>query len=113
MLHPRPLVLALLVLGSALVGPVKPHEESGEWGCESDPESRVAAQYRPGVVTLDGHADDWKDVNGFEFSLLPALDPDAENAYTGGKMTVKVLPSLIESIAIAYTDLFFYIVDKT
>ncbi|KAG5525448.1 hypothetical protein RHGRI_031939 [Rhododendron griersonianum] len=91
MLHPRPLVLALLVLGSALVGPVKPHEESGEWSCESNPEARVAAQYRPGVVTLDGHADDWKDVNGFEFSLLPALDPDAENAYTGGKMTVKAL----------------------
>ncbi|KAE9446678.1 hypothetical protein C3L33_21441, partial [Rhododendron williamsianum] len=91
MLHPRPLVLALLVLGSAVVGPVKPHEESGERSCESDPEDRVAAQYRPGVVTLDGHADDWKDVNGFEFSLLPALDPDAENAYTGGKMTVKAL----------------------
>lgn len=96
MLHPRPLVLALLVLGSALVGPVKPHEESGEWSCESDPEAWVEAQYRPGVVTLDGHADDWKDVNGFEFSLLPALDPDAENAYASGRMTVKVLPSLIE-----------------
>lgn len=95
MLHPRQLVLALLVLGSALVGPVKPHEESGKWSCESESEGRVPAQYRPGVVTLDGHADDWKDVNGFEFSLLPALDPDAENAYTGGTMTVKVLPSLI------------------
>ncbi|XP_058189981.1 uncharacterized protein LOC131307482 [Rhododendron vialii] len=91
MFHPRPLVLSLLVLGSALVWPVKPHEESGEWSCESDPEARVTAQYRPGVVTLDGHANDWKDVNGFEFPLLPALDPDAENAYTGGKMTVKAL----------------------
>ncbi|KAF7127490.1 hypothetical protein RHSIM_Rhsim11G0096600 [Rhododendron simsii] len=91
MLHPRQLVLTLLVLGSALVGPVKPHEESGKWSCESESEGRVPAQYRPGVVTLDGHADDWKDVNGFEFSLLPALDPDAENAYTGGTMTVKAL----------------------
>ncbi|CDP15247.1 unnamed protein product [Coffea canephora] len=70
---------------------VTSHEESGEWDCKPDSEARVPAQFRPGVVTLDGHADDWEDVYGFEFSLLPALDPDEENAYKGGKMTVKAL----------------------
>ncbi|PQP99144.1 uncharacterized protein Pyn_06086 [Prunus yedoensis var. nudiflora] len=49
------------------------------------------AEFGPGLITLDGHADDWKDMDGFEFSLLPALDPDAENEYRGGKMTVKAL----------------------
>lgn len=49
------------------------------------------AEFRPGIVTLDGHAEDWKDVDGFEFSLLPALDPDAEHEYNAGKMTVKVI----------------------
>lgn len=88
MVRLQPLILLLLVSGSTLV---RSHEESGEGSCESDSEARVPAQYRPGLVTLDGHADDWKDVNGFEFSLLPALDPDAENAYSGGKMTVKAL----------------------
>lgn len=48
-------------------------------------------EFRPGIVNLDGHADEWKDIDGFEFSLLPALDPDAENEYKGGKMTVKAL----------------------
>lgn len=47
------------------------------------------ADYRPGIVTVDGHGEEWSDVDGFEFSLLPALDPDEENAYEGGQMTVK------------------------
>lgn len=70
---------------------VTSHEESGEWNCEPDSEARVAAEFKPGLITLDGHADDWEDVYGFEFPLLPALDPDQENAYKGGKMTVKVV----------------------
>ncbi|KAG8648484.1 uncharacterized protein LOC110620880 isoform X2 [Manihot esculenta] len=49
------------------------------------------AEFRPGIVTLDGHADDWNDIDGFEFSLLPALDPDDDKEYKGGKMTVKAL----------------------
>ena len=70
---------------------VRAHEESGPWGCDPDPEKRVGAEFRPGLITLDGHADDWEDIDGFEFSLLPALDPDQENEFKGGKMTVKVL----------------------
>lgn len=73
------------------VGSVRPHEESGEWSCQPDEEARVAADYKPGIVTVDGHGDDWADIDGFEFSLLPALDPDQENHYPGGKMTVKAL----------------------
>ena len=54
------------------------------------PDVQILAEYKPGVVTVDGHADDWAEVDGSEFSLLPALDPDADKAYGGGKMTVKV-----------------------
>ncbi|GMP55555.1 hypothetical protein CsSME_00020339 [Camellia sinensis var. sinensis] len=61
------------------------------WSCESDPEARGAAEFSPGLVTLDGHADDWKNVAGFEFSLLPALDPHPNHEYKGGKMIVKAL----------------------
>lgn len=85
------LLIFLVIYSSSPIGLVSSHEESGEWSCELDPETRVQADFKPGVVTLDGHADDWKDVDGFEFSLLPALDPDQENEYKGGKMTVKAL----------------------
>lgn len=82
--------LILLVLGSVLIGWTSSHQESGDWSCESDSGIRVQAEFRPGIVTLDGHADDWNDIDGFEFSLLPALDPDDDKEYKGGKMTVKV-----------------------
>lgn len=42
-------------------------------------------------MSLDGHPDDWTDVDGFEFPLYPALDPDADHEYTAGKMIVKAL----------------------
>ncbi|KAM5550191.1 hypothetical protein ABKV19_001240 [Rosa sericea] len=83
--------LLLLVFCVPLLQWVNSHEESGEWSCESDSDIRIQAQFGPGLITLDGHADDWKDMDGSEFSLLPALDPDAETEYTGGKMTVKAL----------------------
>ena len=67
------------------------HEESGEWSCDSNLEIRVESEFNPGLITLDGHADDWKDVDGFEFALLPALDPHVENEYKAGKLTVKVV----------------------
>ncbi|XP_021812950.1 uncharacterized protein LOC110755931 [Prunus avium] len=84
-------VLVLLVFCVLLIRQANSHEESGEWSCESDSDIRVQAEFGPGLITLDGHADDWKDMDGFEFSLRPALDPDAENEYRGGKMTVKAL----------------------
>lgn len=86
----RFLLLLAFILGSIRIGVVNSHEEKGQWSCDSDLDVRVQAEFRPGIVTLDGHADEWKDIDGFEFSLLPALDPDAENEYKGGKMTVKV-----------------------
>lgn len=67
------------------------HEESGEWHCDPDDEAQISAQFRPGIVTLDGRADEWPDVDGFEFPLRPALDPDEDNQYRAGKMTVKAL----------------------
>lgn len=84
-------LFVLSLLGSALIRRVNSHEESGEWSCNSGLETQLVAEFRPGIVTLDGRTDDWKDIDGFEFALLPALDPDAENEYKGGKMTVKTL----------------------
>ncbi|KDP28276.1 hypothetical protein JCGZ_14047 [Jatropha curcas] len=84
-------LLVLLVLGSVLIGWASSHQESGDWSCESDEEIRVQADFRPGIITLDGRADDWKDIDGFEFALLPALDPDDDKEYKNGKMTVKAL----------------------
>ncbi|KAF5745935.1 hypothetical protein HS088_TW06G00100 [Tripterygium wilfordii] len=86
------LLSVLSVLGCALiVGRVNSHQESGEWNCDSDSEIRVQAEFKPGLVTIDGRPDDWKDIEGFEFSLLPALDPDEDKEYKGGKMNVKAL----------------------
>ncbi|KAA8536733.1 hypothetical protein F0562_029211 [Nyssa sinensis] len=87
----RFLLVAFGILASTPIGQVNSHQESGEWRCESDSEIQVLAEYKAGIVTLDGHADDWKDVEGSEFSLLPALDPDEDHEYKGGKMTVKAL----------------------
>ncbi|OIW13002.1 hypothetical protein TanjilG_15451 [Lupinus angustifolius] len=83
-----PFVLSLL-LASFILGGVESHQESGEWRCESESEIRVYSDFKPGVITLDGHADDWKDIDGSQFSLLPALDPHAENEFKGGKMIIK------------------------
>ncbi|CAM8942619.1 unnamed protein product [Rhodiola kirilowii] len=83
-------ILAFLSL-LLLIGRASSHEESGEWSCEPDPEARIQAEFKPAIVTVDGRGDDWKDVDGFEFSLLPALDPDQENEYKGGKMNIKAL----------------------
>ncbi|GLT43116.1 hypothetical protein SLA2020_170870 [Shorea laevis] len=92
MVRPRQLLFFFLfLLGSHFVGWVGAHQETGEWRCESESEIRVLADYRPGLITLDGLADDWKDIDGFEFPLRPALDPDQDHEYTGGKMTVKAL----------------------
>lgn len=85
------IVFVLVFLASASIGGVDSHEESGEWNCESNSEIQVQVEFKPGLITLDGHADDWKDIDGSEFSLLPALDPHTEHEYKGGKMTVKVL----------------------
>ncbi|XP_020593358.1 uncharacterized protein LOC110033648 [Phalaenopsis equestris] len=71
-----------------------PHEDHGgeETGnCEASPDVRIVADYRPGIITVDGHADDWAGVEGFEFSLYPALDPDADKAYAGGKISIKAV----------------------
>ncbi|KAE8009330.1 hypothetical protein FH972_005774 [Carpinus fangiana] len=85
------LPLLLLLLCSNSIGRVSSHQESGEWSCDADSENQVEAEFRPGLVTVDGHADDWKDIDGFEFPLRPALDPDEDHEYKGGKMTVKAL----------------------
>ncbi|KAL0927601.1 hypothetical protein M5K25_001789 [Dendrobium thyrsiflorum] len=71
-----------------------PHEDHGDvaaGSCAVSPDVRIVADYRPGIITVDGHADDWAGVEGFEFSLLPALDPDADKAYSGGKISIKAV----------------------
>lgn len=74
---------AILCVGS--------HEHHGDLSCEMDPNVRVLAEYRQGIVTdIDGHLDDWDAIDGSEFELRPALDPDEDKKYQGGKITVKV-----------------------
>lgn len=87
----RSVLLILFLLVSGPTGLVNAHQESGEWSCESESEISVDADYRPGVITIDGLSDDWKDIEGSEFPLRPALDPDEDHEYSDGKMTVKAL----------------------
>lgn len=82
--------LITLLLLLSIFAYVTSHQESGEWSCESDSEIRVDAGFKPGIITPDGHADDWNEIEGSEFSLRPALDPDEDKEYKNGKMTVKV-----------------------
>lgn len=87
------LLLAAIFLASAIRSAL-PHEHHGEesgGSCALTPDVQILAEYKPGIVTVDGHADDWADVGGSEFALLPALDPDADKAYGGGKIIVKAL----------------------
>lgn len=68
------------------------HDKEGPLGdgCSSSDDARVVAEFLPGVVTVDGRGDEWAEANGFEFSLLPALDFDRDKEFSGGKMAVKV-----------------------
>ncbi|XP_078443165.1 heme binding protein [Wolffia australiana] len=67
--------------------------EGGEGGsgCSSIGDARVVAEFRPGIVTIDGRGDEWADADAFEFSLRPALDFDLDKEFSGGKMAVKAL----------------------
>ncbi|MBA0772607.1 hypothetical protein Gotri_007951 [Gossypium trilobum] len=88
----RFLLLAFLVFGFGLTRRVNSHEESGERSCVSNSEEmHIQADFKPGIITLDGCANDWEDIDGSEFSLRPALDPDEDHEYKDGKMTVKAL----------------------
>ncbi|PKU87209.1 uncharacterized protein LOC110097051 [Dendrobium catenatum] len=74
-----------------LAAPHEGHDDVAAGSCEVSPDVRIVADYRPGIITVDGHADDWAGVEGSEFSLLPALDPDADKEYTGGKISIKAV----------------------
>ncbi|KAL8527191.1 hypothetical protein ACS0TY_005171 [Phlomoides rotata] len=88
---------SILILTTALlfdptrIARVDSHEESGEWHCDSGSGIRVPAEFRPGVITVDGKVEDWKGIDGSNFHLLPALDPDADKEYNAGKMTLKAV----------------------
>ncbi|KAL2514032.1 heme binding [Forsythia ovata] len=91
LLHLQLFLFCLAFLGSRQLQFVASHQESGDWHCEPDEEARIVAEFKPGFVTLDGHAQDWADIDGFDFPLRPALDPDEDKEYKAGKMTVKAL----------------------
>lgn len=84
------LQLFLALFGSSQLQFVASHEESGDWHCEPDEKARLVAEFKPGFVTVDGNSDDWIDVDGYDFPLRPALDPDEDMEYKAGKMAVKV-----------------------
>ncbi|KAM7274999.1 hypothetical protein ACFE04_016865 [Oxalis oulophora] len=91
-MHQTVVINIIVLLLSIIIIGVRAHQESGEWSCESDEsEIRVVAEFNPGVVTIDGHADDWEDIEASEFPLLPALDPHSDHAYKHGQLTLKAL----------------------
>ncbi|KAL6525897.1 hypothetical protein OROMI_030292 [Orobanche minor] len=85
------LLVAAVLLCPTRIRRVRSHEEVGEWHCDPDSEIRVEARFIPGIITVDGKVDDWNDVDGSDFPLLPALDPDADKEYNAGKLTLKAL----------------------
>ncbi|KAL7172004.1 hypothetical protein ACSBR2_031657 [Camellia fascicularis] len=66
-------LLVLSVLVSFRVGLMNSHQESTEQSYDPDPDIRLRASFRPGIITLDGHVDDCNGIDGFQFSLLPLL----------------------------------------
>ncbi|XAR58366.1 hypothetical protein NMG60_11013745 [Bertholletia excelsa] len=84
-------LLVLAILGLNRVGQVNSHAETGNWNCDLQSEIRLQAPFMPGIITLDGRVEDWENVDGFEFSLLPALNPDSDEVYKGETMTVKAV----------------------
>ncbi|KAM7276716.1 hypothetical protein ACFE04_018582 [Oxalis oulophora] len=69
--------------GTSVGRVLRSHQESVEWSCESnEPENQV-------IVTIDGHADDWDEIEGLEFYLLPTHGPHTDHAYKHGQMTLK------------------------
>ena len=89
----RPCMMRLLVIlfaAAALAVATTAHEHHGEAPTCAGGSGHVLAEFRPGEVTVDGHSDDWDSVEASEFALLPALDPDEDKAYSGGKVAVKV-----------------------
>ncbi|XP_078160253.1 heme binding protein [Carex rostrata] len=83
-------LVAIAISFSAILC-VRSHEHHGDSSCEMDPNVRLLAEYRQGIVTVDGHLDDWDAIDGSEFELRPALDPDEDKKYQGGKITVKAI----------------------
>lgn len=94
------------ILIFAQTGILYSHHEAAHWSCDSNADTHVQAHFNPGRITLDGQVDDWKDMDGSAFSVLPALDPDADKAYNGGKMTFKVL---INSFCKKRFSFFFFL----
>lgn len=84
------LLIAPILFSPARIARVNSHEESGPWHCDLDSGIRIQSVFRPGIITVDGKVDDWDGVAGSGFSLLPALDPNAEKEYNAGKLTLKV-----------------------
>lgn len=84
--------LVLLVAISYMVESIQSHNEAeGGFHCDSGATAQIQADYMPGIITLDGKSQDWDNILGNSFPLRPALDPDEDKEYTGGKMTVKAL----------------------
>jgi hypothetical protein len=73
------------------------HGDHGSTGpvCMRNIGVKLQASYLPGIITVDGDADDWSVVDGHSFMLLQAITDDAAHPYPEGdhSMQIKVRSS--------------------
>lgn len=81
------------------------HGDHGSTGpvCMRNIGVKLQASYLPGIITVDGDADDWSVVNGHSFMLLQAITDDAAHPYPAGdhSMQIKVRSSPLSLCACA------------
>ncbi len=81
------------------------HGDHGSTGpvCMRNIGVKLQASYLPGIITVDGDADDWSVVDGHSFMLLQAITDDAAHPYPEGdhSMQIKVRSSPLSLCACA------------
>ncbi len=81
------------------------HGDHGSMGpvCMRNIGVKLQASYLPGIITVDGDADDWSVVDGHSFMLLQAITDDAAQPYPEGdhSMQIKVRSSPLSLCAFA------------
>ncbi|CAK9868417.1 unnamed protein product [Sphagnum jensenii] len=81
------------------------HGDHGSTGpvCMRNIGVELQASYLPGIITVDGDADDWSVVDGHSFTLLQAITDDAAHPYPEGDHSMQI------KVAHDGKDVFFLI----